>query len=328
MVRARAVEQLSRAMSTSAVLDAGEEPYSSASASAGEDLSPALLRRLHDEDPQVVLAITDSDTLVRQVLLRPPSPGSGGDGDGDGDDQVDVSDAVFSELRPVTVASAGTTAAVPWLSALSEARPKHPISSSCKVLCGLIRLTAAAAAAAPGGGAGEEGSTGAGQARHSAMSLFLECLPGPHSNARVKLAQKQASSSASSSGGGVPDEDEAAAVAAAGAAGKACKKALRAVGRVAIEASSGLCRSAADDGVTTLFSDLGKVLLPEEDERKSKGSAKSPGKKGKKSTGNVDAMEVEGSGKSKGLKLMGEEVCDCVAAAVVEGSKIQELQVR
>lgn len=316
LVRARAVKQLSRAMSISAI-DAGEQALS-ASAAEGEDLSPALLRRLHDEDPEVVLAITDSETLVRKVLLRLRS-GFGGDGD---DDIVDVSDAVYSEMRPVTVASAAATAAVPWLSALSETRPKHPIASSSKVLCGLVRLMAAAASAA---GTGKEGSTLMKQAKDSALSLFLECLPGPHATTRVKLAQQQASAIVSSSGE-VPDEDEAAAVEAAGAAGKACKKALRSVGRVAIEAVSGFCGTTADDGITTLFAGFGK-LLSEEDTGKSKGS-KSPGRKGKKSIGDVDAMEVEGSGKSKGLKLMGEEVCNSIAASVVEGSKMQELQVR
>lgn len=323
-VRARAVEQLSRAMSTADVADAAAEPTT---AMGSEDLSPALLRRLQDEDPEVVLAITGSDSLVQQVLLRPPPSDTSSEDD---DDEVtDVSDLISSIQRAAVVTSASAAAAVPWLSALSERRPKHPVWSSGRVLSGLLRLTAAAAATAAAASCrdvGEEGLAVAKQARDAALSLFLECLPGPSAIARVKLAQQLASASVSSSGGDVPKESDA----AGASAGKACKKAMRAVSRAAIEAVSGLSVGAGTAGFVDLFAGLATVL-EQEDEGKNMVS-KSPSKnKGKKSKA-VDAMDVDGRAKStKGLKAMGEEVCDILATALVgasqEDSKMEELQV-
>lgn len=318
-IRARAIEQLSRAMSTSEVEDAAAE----STAATGEDVSPVLLRRLDDEDPEVVLAITGSDHLVQQVLLRAPSSGTSSEDD----DATDVSDLVSSIQRAAVVTSACAAAAVPWLSALSEARPKHSMASSGRVLSGLVRLAAAAATSAADAssrGVGQEGLAVAKQARDSALTLFLECLPGPSAAARAKLAQQLAFASV-----GVGGESDAAATAAA-AAGKASKKAMRSVGRAAIEAVSGLSTGKRAVCFADLFAGLAEVL-GQEGEGESKVS-KSPRKnKGKKSKA-VDAMEVEGGGKpSKGLKAMGEEVCDILATALVgasaEESKMEELQV-
>lgn len=318
-VRARAIEQLSRAMSASDSEDAAGE---STAATGGQDVSPALLRRLQDEDPEVVLAITGSDYLVQQVLLRPASSGTSSE-----DDEVtDVSDFVLSIQRATLVTSASAAAAVPWLSALSEARPKHAVASSGRVLSGLLRLAAAAAASAaalPCCDVGEEGLALAKQAKDSALSLCLECLPGPSAVARVKLAQQLASPSVGVSGAG----DAAAATATA--AGKACKKAMRAVSRAAIEAVSGLSTGTESVGVVDLFAGLTAVL--EQEVKGDNKASKSPSKNKGKISKAVDDMEVEGSGKSKGLKAMGEEVCGILATALVdasqEESKIEELQV-
>lgn len=326
-VRARAVEQLSRAMSSAAVVDATKE----STPAMGEDLSLALLRRLHDEDPEVVLAITDSENLVQQVLLRPLPPGTSSEDD---NEVADVSDLVLSVRRAALVTSASAAAAAPWLSALTEPRPKSPVASSGRVLSGLLRLAAAAAAAAAAVSCrdvGEEGLAVSKQARDSALSLCLECLPGPSAIARVKLAQQLASASVGGGGGDTSEEVDAAAAAAAAAAGKACKKAMRAVSRAAIEAVSGLSSCAGSTGFVDLFAGLSSVL-EQEAEGENKVSTKSPSKnKGKKSKA-VDAMEVEGGGKSKGLKIMAEEVCDSLATAFVgasgQGSKMEKLQVR
>ncbi|CAM9439904.1 unnamed protein product [Ectocarpus sp. 6 AP-2014] len=315
-VRARAVEQLSRAMSRAVDNDdaaAGE----SASKSAGgvEDLSPVLLRRLHDEDPDVVLAITESDTLVQQVLLRTRSypmadDSTGGDGVGGGADDSNVVG------QAAVVASAAMTAAGPWLSAISEMRPKHPVASAGRVLCGLVRLAAAASSAC-----GEGESAVVKQARDPALSLLLECLPGPHATARVRSAQRQAVG-ADGRGDSASEEgatDPAAAAAAAASTGKACKKASRAVGRAAIEAVSRLGVGVEGDTLAGLFAVVGKVLNKSDDEGSGKGSAaKSPGRNNskKKKSGDADDLEAEGV-KSKGLKVMGEEVCDALAAAIV-----------
>eukprot|EP00903_Cladosiphon_okamuranus_P012984 g12116.t2 len=315
-VRARAVEQLSRAMSTADVADAAGE---SAAVIGGEDLSPALLRRLQDEDPEVVLAITGSDYLVQQVLLRPPPCDPRSEDD---DEVTGVSELISAIQRAAVVTSACAAAAVPWLSALSEARPKHPVASSGRVLSGLLRLAAAAgttAATVSCRDIGEEGRAVAKQSRDAALSLFLECLPGPSAIARVKLAQQLASASVSSSGDDVPKESDAA---AATSTGKACKKAMRAVCRAAVEAFSGLF---ADE----LFAGLGTVLAQdgESETKVFKSPSKNTGKKSKA----VDAMDVEGGAKSKGLKAMGDEICDLLATALFgaskEDSKMEEWQV-
>lgn len=325
-VRARAVKQLSRAISTADEVDAAGE---STASMGGEDLAPALLRRLHDEDPEVVLAITGSDSLVQEVLFRsPPSASTSEDDDG----ATDVSDLVSSIQRAAVVCSASAAAAAPWLSALSEARPKHPVGSSGSVLCGLLRLAAAAAALAAAAAChdvGEDGQTLAKQARNSALSLFLECLPGPSFIARVKLAQQLASAPLGGSGD-VSEEGDAASSAAA-AAGKACKKALRAVSRAAIEAVSGLSASTGYVGLVDLFGGLSSVL-EQRKEGENKVSTKSPSKNKRNKSKAVDAMEVEGGGKSKGLKVMGEDVCNIIASAFVgasgEEGKMEEFQVR
>ena len=308
-VRARAVEQLSRALSAADVADTAGELKSGIS----EDLLPALLRRLQDEDPEVVLAITGSDSLVQQVLLRPPGTSS----EDDVGEVTDVSDFLSSLQRAAVVASTSAAAAAPWLSALSEARPKHSVASSGRVLSGLVRLVAAAAttaASAACGDVGKEGLALASEARDAALSLFLECLPGPSAIARVKLAQQLAP--ASVGGSDVSKEG----VAAAASAGKACKKAMRAVSRAAVEAVSGLSTGAGTVGLVGLFAGLATVLEQEEkvENKVFKPPSKSKGKKSKV----VDA---------KGLKAMGEAVCDVLAAALVgasqEESNMNELQV-
>lgn len=311
-VRSRAVEQLSRAIS-SAVENDGAATGESASTSAGgvEDLSPVLLRRLHDEDSDVVLAITESNTLVQQVLLRPfsVSPMADNSTVGDGVGGADDSDVVN---RAAVVASAAMTAAGPWLSAISEARPKHPVASVGRVLCGLVRLAAAACSACS-----EGRSAAVKKARDSALSLLLECLPGPHATARVKSAQRQAADAGCLEDG--VTEKGATDRAAAAATGKACKKASRAVGRAAIEAVSRLDVGVEGDALAGLFAVVGKVLEKADNEGSGKGSAaKPPGrnKSKKKNSGDADDLEAGGV-KSKGLKVMGKEVCDALAAAVV-----------
>ncbi|CAN0298066.1 unnamed protein product, partial [Ectocarpus sp. 8 AP-2014] len=135
--------------------------------------------------------------------------------------------------------------------------------------------------------------------------------------ARVKSAQRPAVG-AGGRGDGAPEES-ATDPAAAAASGKACKKASRAVGRTAIEAISRLGVGVKGDALAGLFAVVGKVLEKSDDGGSSKGSAaKSPGKNKsqRKKSGDGDVVESEGV-KSKGLKVMGEEVCDALAAAVV-----------
>lgn len=316
-VRARAVEQLSRAISKAVENDDAAAGEATSTAGRGvEDLSPVLLRRLHDEDPNVVLAITESDTLVQQVLLRPcSSPMADDSTGGDGVGGADVSGVVD---RAAMVASAAMTAASPWLSALTETRPKHPVASAGKVLCGLVRLAAAASSAC-----GEGVSAGTKQARNLVLSLLLECLPGPHATARVKSAQRQAVGATGGGGAGATEEGAADSVAAA-AAGKACKKASRAVGRAAIEAVSRSGVAVEGGALTGLFAVVGKVLEKSDGEVSGRGSAaKSPGKNKTKKRKSVDGDDVESEAvKSKGLKVMGEEVCDALAAAIVGPGKL------
>lgn len=280
-------------------------------ASEGEDLTPAMLRRLHDEDPQVVIAVTDSDVLQHRVLLArriPNAPQTDKDGIEGGH-----SDCVSS--RAAVLASAAATAAFPWLSALSEARPKHPVAEAGKVVCGLLRLASAAIVALAAGKEEDGGDqeTAAKATRQAALRLFLECLPGPHANARVKAAQR-AAASCGREGTAVVD-----------ASGRACKKALRAIGRTAIEVM-GVFDGRAD--VTfSLFIGLGKILERSSGKEAGSvtGSKKGKGRASKVKDGN--AMEVEGGEcKSQGLKAMGDEVCDVLAAAFAD--KTEMLQVR
>lgn len=247
----------------------------------------ALLGRLRDEDPDVVVAITDSHALVKRVLLRSQSGSIG-------DDTVDSTIAGRAKL----VSAAATAAAAPWLAALSESRPKHPVASAARVLSGLVRLSSAAVVSASA--EEEEGDVSSVyQLRKSALRLILECLPGPHAMARVKLALQ----STTSAGAGETDGDHV--------NSKARKKALRVVGRVAVSALMDLAGTSKD---FQLFSGLDKILRKD-------------GTRGKKGGGG--AMDVDANeSKSKGLKAMSEEVCDVLAGGIAEGTETKVLQVK
>lgn len=317
-VRARAVEQLSKAVSEAA------GAVGSLSAQ-GDDLTAAVLHRLFDEDPEVVLAVTDSDTLVQRVLLR-PTPTSP-DGDQNAAEVVEESAGGGGSVssRAAAVSSAAFIAATPWLSALSQARPSHPVPSVGRVLCGLLRLACAAVTAIGGRVGGsllveleEEEKT-----REAAARLMLECLPGPHANARVRLARRACAAFRDGGGGSSGKADDA----ADAAAGRACKKAVRAVGRAAVEAVCGLGDS-PEGSCLGVFDGVGEALSSNK-AGAVQGNVSSSSKKAKRSSKGKegDAMDVDG-GRSKGLKEMGEDLCDALAAGFSAGDKTEQIQVR
>ena len=314
-VRARALEQLSKAVSEAA----GEAGSNDGSGGQGDDLSAAVLRRLYDEDPEVVLAVTGSDTLLQRVLLRPTplSPG-----DHNAAEVAEESGGGSVSSRAAAVSSAASIAATPWLSALSQARPSHPVPSAGRVLCGLLRVASAAVAATgrrvesfPVVLEEEE------RTREAAARLILECLPGPHATARVRLARRACVAFRDAGGGSSGKADDA----ADAAAGRASKKAVRAVARAAVEAVYGLSES-PEGSCLRVFDCVGEALSKSgvvqekvsSSSKKGKGSLK--GREG-------GAMEVDG-GKSKGLKEMGEELCDALAAGFSDGDKTEQIQVR
>lgn len=276
-------------MNTTVAAASGAAPETS------EDLSAVLLRRLGDEDPQVVVSVTAHDVLLQRVLLGLP----------DQDPDSVQGDRSLS-TRAALVASTVVSAAVPWLASLSEDRPKYPVASAGRVLCGLIRTASAACSAVLGGAVDDVEAVAA---RNATLRLFFECLPGPHANARVKLAQAAASLGVSQDGAVVT--------------GKARKKALRVVARSAVEA---VCR--LEGGRTRLFDGVGKVLEQVHgDDMKEEGVIASS-KKGKgRSKKNESSGQEPAPVKSKGLKAMGDELCDLLAGAIAKGDGEDILQV-
>lgn len=209
-----------------------------------------------------------------------------------------------------------TSAAGYWLAALSETRPKHSVASAGRVLCGLLRCASAAVKAeSSGGGEGGQLDGNHDSTRDAALRLFLECLPGPHANARVKLARHLAVALASQE-----DSKGNAAGAAFDITGRACKKATRSVGRAAIEAlcSLEIGSVAVSGSAGHLFFGLGKAL--ENCNTESVGKKRSNGSKLKRD-------DVKGEENSKGLKAMGEEVCKRLAVALVAENDVKFLQV-
>lgn len=206
------------------------------------------------------------------------------------------------------MASTAASAAVPWLASLSEGRPKHPVASAGRVIGELIR-TASKACSALVNCAADDAAVVA--TRSATLNLYFECLPGPHANARVIAAQAAAVVSS-----GVSEGD-------AGVAAKACKKALRAVARSAVDAICGL------DGGSPLFQGVGKVLEKTCGDRMEEEVAPKSSKKGK---GRVKANEMSvdmlALTKSKGLKAMGNELCDVLASAISKGHGEDILQVQ
>lgn len=259
-----------------------------------EDLSTLLLRRLHDEDPQVVISVTDHDVLVRRILLGLPDR-----------EPDNIQDDGVHSTRAVSVVSTVASAAVPWLASLSEDRTKHPVALAGRVVCGLIRTASVACSALPEGTADEETAT----ARNAALRLLFECLPGPHANARVKVVQPVASSGVSQDGAVVT--------------GKARKRAMRAVGRSAIEAVCSL-----KGGSTRLFDGVEKVLEKANDDEMEEEAVSVSSKKGKRRS-KANEMDVTEPVpvKSKGLKAMGEELCELLAGTIAKGDGEDILQV-
>lgn len=268
----------------------------------GEDLSSVVLRRLHDEDPDVVLAVAENDTLLHKVLLKPTAVSP-----------EDESRTSPSSMAAVGIACAAVAAAEPWLSVLSKARPKHPAAASGRALCGLIGLAskAVAAAAVLETSSREDKDTAAKRAVNAAMPLFLECLPGPHTIARVKAAKEDACLASSEDKEGAPASPE-----------RACRKALRAVARAAIGAVAAL-----DDGA---FAGLGEVLDKKNDEDRSK-DVNSAKKRSKKKSADVMELELDMAAvpeKPKGLKAMAEDVCQVLGVAFADGKETRMLQVK
>lgn len=267
---------------------------SGAAHETSEDLSAVLLRRLGDEDPQVVVSVTDHDVLLQRALLGLPDQGPDS-----------VHDEGSLSTRAALVASTVVSASVPWLASLSEDRPKYPVASAGRVLCGLIRTASAACSAVVAGAVDDVEAVAA---RNAALRLFFECLPGPHANARVKFGQAAASSGVSRDGAIVT--------------GKARKKALRAVARSAVEA---VCR--LEGGRTMIFDGVGKVLEQADGDKMKEGVIASS-KKGKgRSKRNEMGVQESAPVKSKGLKVMGDELCDILAGAIAKGDGQDILQV-
>lgn len=317
-VRARAVEQLSKAVSEAAGAVGSRSGQ-------GDDLTAAVLRRLYDEDPEVVLAVTGSDILLERVLLRPTSTSPAGDQNSTEVVEESAGGGGSVSSRAAAVSSAAFIAATPWLSALSQARPSHPVPSVGRVLCGLLRVASAAVTAIGervGGSISveleEEEKT-----REAAARLMLECLPGPHANARVRLARRACAAFRDTGGGSSGKADDA----ADAAIGRACKKAVRAVGRAAVEAVCGLGDS-PEGSCLGVFDGVGEALSNKAGVVQGNVSSSSKKKRKGGSKGNEgDAMDVDG-GKSKGLKEMGEELCDALAAGFSAGDKTEQIQVR
>lgn len=284
----------------------------------GGDLTAAVLRRLYDEDPEVVLAVTGSDNLLHRVLLRHPYPDNDHTPAVDEEKENDVVVGGGSvSSRAAAVSSAAAIAATPWLSALSQARPAHPVAESGRVLGGLLRVAKASVAAIQAGTENRlpEELEEMEKTREAATRLLLECLPGPHANARVRLLRR-ACADVRVGGGGTSEADDA----ADAAAGRACKKAVRNVARAAVEMVAGLEESSDGRCCLRVFEGVGKAL-------RGVGVPKSSKKKGSSKRKEADGMEVDGV-KSKGLKEMGEEVCDALAAGFSAGDKTRQLQVR
>lgn len=315
-VRARALEQLSKAVSEAAGEAGGND---GSSGGQGGDLTAAVLRRLYDEDPEVVLTVTGSDTLLQRVLLR-PTPG----GDHNAAELAEESSGGSVSSRAAAVSSAASIAATPWLSALSQARPSHPVASAGRVVCGLLRVASAAVAATgrrveslPVVLEEEEERT-----REAAARLMLECLPGPHATARVRLARRACVAFRDAGGGSSGKADDA----ADAAAGRASKKAVRAVGRAAVEAVCGLSKS-PEGSCLRVFDCVGEALSKSGVAQGKISNSSKKSRKGSSKGQEGDAMEVDG-GKSKGLKEMGEELCDALAAGFSDGDKTEQIEVR
>lgn len=255
------------------------------------------MRRLHDNDPEVVLAVTDNDALLQKVLLRPAADSKKG--------QIS---------RAANIASAASSAAIPWIMSLSEARPRYPVASGGEVLRGLLRFASETVSAATAALTSSDGSEALRVAIDAVSRLILECLPGPHAMARVKEGRR-------SSGADMDPEDGT----AGDGTGRARKKVLKATARAALKAVTSLdVALAANGGVVNrgVLSGAGKEL-----EKLYELSGKR--RKSTEQGGDVmDAEEEEGvSKKSKGLKTMGEEVCDIMARHFAARSDVGYIQV-
>lgn len=247
-----------------------------------EDLANAVMRRLYDEDPEVVLAVTGNDALLHKVLLRPP---------------VDSKDGQIT--RAADIASAASSAAIPWILNLSEARPRYPVASGADVLRGLLRFASETVSAATAALTSSDDIEALEVAVDAASRLILECLPGPHAMARVKVGRTLSGADRDREDGIVGD-----------GTGRAHKKALKATARAALKAAASLDEALAGNGMVGIrgvFSGAGKEL---EKVYELSGKRRKSTEQGEV----MDAEEEEGvSKKSKGLKTMGEEVCDIMA---------------
>ena len=262
------------------------------------DLSGMVMKRLYDEDPQVVLAVTDSDALVQRVLLRPV-----------GDDSSLGGKACRSAIssQAAVVASAAASASARWLSALSEARPLHPFASVGRVLSGLLRLAAKAVVVECVNNDGRKVTVKA------TSQLILECLPGPHMMARARAARREANADASSLEGTTVENN-----------GRARKKALRSVGHAASKAVGIVDGALGGVGASSVFVGAGKTLemgvraCPEEGKKSSKPPRDAM----------EDAVAEEGAVlKLKGLKAMEKSVCDTLAGVFAKGVDVDKLKV-
>lgn len=248
------------------------------------------MRRIYDEDPEVVLAVTDNDALLHKILLRPA---------------VDSKNGQISQAADI--ASAASSAAIPWIVSLSEARPRYPVASVAQVLQGLLRFASEAVFSATAALTSSDDVEILQAAVDAASRLILECLPGPHAMARVKAGRTL-------NGNDIDDT------------GRAHKKAMKATARAALKAAASLDGAlAATDGVFVrgVLRGAGKDLQTvHESSGKRKKSTEEKGE-------DIDAEVEEGgpSKKSKGLKTMGEEVCDYMARHFAARIDVRYIQV-
>ncbi|CAM9117936.1 unnamed protein product [Choristocarpus tenellus] len=197
-VRVQALLQLEKALrqgSTVANTGEGEKQGLLDKRSARREMVPSLLRRLRDEDPEVLFALLGSEFLTQQVLLGKPDvveddvdmgmesreSVTSGEGNGEG------------SLLEVSATVAG--AALPWIASLSEDRPRYSHGVTARVLTEFVQLSASAVMWC---------STTTGESPNDLESrsvedegtslnlrffpLLLECVPGPHNLVRARCA--------------------------------------------------------------------------------------------------------------------------------------------
>lgn len=251
--------------------------------------------------PQVVLAVTDNrDTFSKVLLAGALSSPSAHDSPSARDSRCDN---MFNSI---------SDAATRWLAALSHPRPNYPVADVSKSLVGLLHLASDAALAiidepqmcqAPDPTeAFMDVASGSCKPRRNILfrllGVILECLPGPHTNARAKCASV------------TRGESTAVAKADRKDAKKIRKKALRSVARMAMES---LQKLAGHVNGAPALKHVIEVI-----DKKCDGRGAARHGRGERSAASDDGGD-EMQEKSKTLTGMGQDVCDAFATAFASG---------